>query len=70
MSAVPAKVAGREIVMKADHRSDKSNEALGQEQPEDKGVSRRKVFGRFAGYTAPAMLALLASVEHAAASPV
>lgn len=56
--------------MNADHQNDKNNEALGQEQPEGKSVSRRKAFGRFAGYTAPAMLALLASVEHAAASPV
>lgn len=54
--------------MSSDHQNDKSNEAFGQEQPDDKGVSRRKAFGRFVGYTAPAMLALLASVEHAAAT--
>ena len=37
-------------------------------QSEAEQVSRRKALGRFAAYTAPVTLALLASAEHASAS--
>ena len=60
--------------MSSEHRSGRADEMADQDRPENKqteGVSRRKAFGRFLGYTAPAMLALLASEAHALiASPM
>jgi hypothetical protein len=46
------------------------NMAAERDQSDQTGVSRRKALGRMVAYTAPVMLALLASKQHAAASGV
>jgi len=52
-----------------DNKQNAAEISVEESQTEVKDVSRRKAFARFAAYTAPAMLALLASETAMAASP-
>jgi hypothetical protein len=54
--------------MSTDNQHASAEEPADQTQSEAKNVSRRKALGRFVGYTAPAMLAMLMSAKAAAAS--
>jgi hypothetical protein len=61
---------GRGIVMSDDREHDPKDGPLNINEPtETSEPTRRQALGRFAKYTAPAMLALLMSEQMASASP-